>query len=71
MAEYIEEEIGHQEWILNDIECCGFDKEAARKSTPNVATELMVAYAYDMVNRVNPLGFWHGAGSGRYQRRYR
>ncbi|MCB1660978.1 MAG: iron-containing redox enzyme family protein [Pseudomonadales bacterium] len=58
VAEYIEEEIGHQEWILNDIECCGFDKEAARKSTPNVATELMVAYAYDMVNRVNPLGFF-------------
>ena len=58
VAEYIEEEIGHQEWILNDIECCGFDKEVARKSTPNVATELMVAYAYDMVNRVNPLGFF-------------
>lgn len=58
VGEYIEEEMGHQEWILNDIACCGFDKEAARYSTPHVATELMVAYAWDMVTRVNPLGFF-------------
>lgn len=58
VAEYIEEELGHQEWILNDIEACGYDKEKARRSQPNMATELMVAYAYDMVQRVNPLGFF-------------
>jgi len=58
VAQYIEEEIGHQEWILNDIGHCGFDKEAVRNSAPGLATELMVAYAYDMVNRVNPLGFF-------------
>ena len=58
VAEYIEEELGHQEWILNDIAACGYDKEAARNSTPNMSTELMVAYAYDMVNRVNPIGFF-------------
>lgn len=58
VAEYIEEEQGHQEWILNDIAACGFDKEKARRSTPLFATEVMVAYAYDMVNRVSPLGFF-------------
>lgn len=58
VAEYIEEECGHQEWILNDIAACGFDKEAARKQTPHAATELMVAYAYDMVQRINPIGFF-------------
>ncbi|WP_345870352.1 iron-containing redox enzyme family protein [Shewanella algae] len=58
VAEYIEEEQGHQEWILNDIADCGFDKEKARRSTPLFATEVMVAYAYDMVNRVSPLGFF-------------
>ena len=57
-AEYIKEEIGHQEWILNDIAACGFDKEQVRNSKANMATELMVAYAYDMVNRINPLGFF-------------
>lgn len=58
VAEYIEEEIGHQEWILNDIAACGADKEAVRHSQASQATELMVAYAYDMVQRVNPLGFF-------------
>lgn len=58
VAEYIEEEIGHQEWILNDIAACGFDKEMFRNSTPNFETELMVSYAYDVVNRVNPVGFF-------------
>lgn len=58
VAEYIEEELGHQEWILNDIAACGDDKEAVRLSQPNFATELMVSYAYDVVNRVNPLGFF-------------
>jgi len=58
VAEYIEEEMGHQEWILNDIEACGFDKGKARRSTPNFSTELMVSYAYDTINRVSPLGFF-------------
>jgi len=58
VAEYIEEEIGHQEWILNDIAACGFDKEKVRNSSPNFETELMVSYAYDLVNRINPVGFF-------------
>ncbi|GAB1257787.1 iron-containing redox enzyme family protein [Aurantivibrio plasticivorans] len=55
-AHYIEEEIGHQEWILNDIAACGFDKESTRHSKANLPTELMVSYAYDTINRVNPIG---------------
>jgi len=58
MAEYIEEEIGHQEWILNDIGACGFDREAARRSVPGLPTELMIAYAYDTINRISPLGMF-------------
>lgn len=58
VAEYIEEELGHQEWILNDIAACGYDKESVRHSRPAAATELMVAYAYDTINRVNPIGFF-------------
>lgn len=57
-AEYIEEELGHQEWILNDIKACGADAEAVRNGTPRIATELMVAYAYDTIARVNPIGFF-------------
>lgn len=58
VAEYIEEELGHQEWILNDIAACGIDKETVRHSTPDFATELMVSYAYDSVNRISPLMFF-------------
>ncbi|MFT5521427.1 MAG: pyrroloquinoline quinone (PQQ) biosynthesis protein C, partial [Enterobacterales bacterium] len=58
LAEYVEEELGHQEWILNDIEACGFDKEEVRHSQPSTAAELMVSYAYDMINRTNPMGFF-------------
>jgi pyrroloquinoline quinone (PQQ) biosynthesis protein C len=58
VAEYIEEEIGHQEWILNDIAACGGDKEAVRRSQPAMQTELMVAYAWDMVMRRDPIGFF-------------
>lgn len=58
VAEYIEEELGHQEWILNDLQACEVDKEAVRHSAPRFATEMMVSYAYDQVNRVNPLAFF-------------
>ncbi len=58
VAEYIEEELGHQEWVLNDIAACGFDAERARHAAPNMETELMVSYAYDTVQRKNPLGFF-------------
>jgi len=58
VGEYIEEEMGHQEWILNDIKACGRDKESVRNGQPSAATELMVAYAYDTVYRNNPVGFF-------------
>lgn len=58
VAEYVEEEIGHQEWILNDIKACGVDAEAVRNGCPGLATEVMVAYAYDTIARVNPIAFF-------------
>lgn len=57
MAEYVEEEVGHQEWILNDIAACGEDAEQVRASRPGEAAELMVAYAYHTIDRGNPVGF--------------
>ena len=58
IAHYIEEEIGHEEWILNDIAACGGDPEAVRASQPALATEVMVAYAYHQIDRGNPLAFF-------------
>ena len=58
IAEYIEEEEGHPEWILNDIRACGADADAVRVETPNLPTELMVSYVYDQINRCNPVSFF-------------
>ena len=58
VAEYIEEEIGHEEWILNDIAAAGGDAQAVRASQPELPAELMVAYAYDLIQRKNPAGFF-------------
>lgn len=58
VAEYIEEEIGHEEWILNDITASGGNAEAVRHSHPDLPAELMVAYAYDLIQRGNPAGFF-------------
>ena len=58
VAEYIEEEIGHEEWILNDIAAAGGDADAVRQSRPDLPAEVMVAYAYDLISRGNPAGFF-------------
>lgn len=58
VAEYIDEEIGHEEWILGDIAAAGGDAAAVRASQPDLPADVMVAYAYDVVNRRNPAGFF-------------
>lgn len=58
LDEYVEEERGHDEWILDDIRACGGDAQAVRDGQPGHATEVMVAYAYDTIARRNPLGFF-------------
>ncbi|RMF97711.1 MAG: biliverdin-producing heme oxygenase [Gammaproteobacteria bacterium] len=55
---YLEEEAGHEQWVLNDIEAAGGDRQAASASLPNVETDAMVAYAWDVVNRRNAVGFF-------------
>ena len=62
IAEYIEEEKGHQEWILNDIQACGGDAELVRQNLDEgrvcQAIELMVAYLYHHIDRHNPLALF-------------
>jgi pyrroloquinoline quinone (PQQ) biosynthesis protein C len=58
VAHYIEEEIGHHEWILSDIAAAGGDAAAVRDSSPDFDTDVMVGYAYDTVMRRNPVGLF-------------
>lgn len=58
LLEYVEEETGHETWILRDIANAGGDAEAARDDGPSPQTAAMVAFAYDYVRRVNPMGLF-------------
>ncbi|MCE0494925.1 TenA family transcriptional regulator [Vibrio salinus] len=58
IAEYIEEEKGHQYWILDDIACCGYDAKQVENGRPGRDIELMVSYLYHLIDRDNPMGFF-------------
>lgn len=58
LDDYIEEETGHDSWILDDLLALDEDADAVRRAGPGPDTEIMVAYAYDMIARKNPVGFF-------------
>lgn len=58
LDEYIEEETGHECWILNDIRAAGGDALAAERSEPHPATAAMVGHAYDMIENGNAAAFF-------------
>ena len=58
IGKYIDEEMGHEEWILSDIAACGGDSNRVRHGTASLPTAVMVAYAYHQIDRCNPVGFF-------------
>ncbi len=62
IGEYIEEEKGHHEWILNDIRACGANADLVRanlgQGKAGSAIELMVAYLYHQIDRRNSIAFF-------------
>lgn len=58
VCEYIEDEYGHEQWILDDLRACGMQAEAVRDGAPGLPIELMVAYLYDLIARDNPVGLF-------------
>jgi pyrroloquinoline quinone (PQQ) biosynthesis protein C len=58
LVHYLEEEQGHDEWILSDIHAAGGDAAAVRDGEPGIETDAMVGYAYDTLMRRNPVGFF-------------
>lgn len=58
LAEYIEEETGHENWILSDIAAAGGDAFKAANSAPAAATAAMVNHAYGVIENGNPAGFF-------------
>ena len=58
LVEYIEEEHGHEQWILDDIRAAGGDAETAAARPADPATRLMVAAVRDTIEHGNPVGFF-------------
>lgn len=62
LLEYIEEEKGHEAWILDDIAALGGDRNAVAHGLPPRPVRVMVAYAYYAIERISPyalLGMVH------------
>jgi heme oxygenase len=55
LDEYIEEENGHERWVLADIRAAGADPQLAASSAPRPATAAMVRHVYERVGNVNPV----------------
>ncbi|AZD29754.1 TenA family transcriptional regulator [Pseudomonas chlororaphis] len=58
VCEYIEDEYGHEQWVLDDIEACGGDRDEVRNGRPCLPIELMVSFLYDLIARDNPVGLF-------------
>ncbi len=54
LVEYMEEERGHEKWILDDIRALGGDAEAVRTGEPGTACRIMVGYAYYAIEHLSP-----------------
>ena len=59
---YMQEERGHEKWILDDIRAIGGDADAVAAGRPGMACQIMVGHAYYAIEHVSPytmLGMVH------------
>lgn len=54
LIHYINDEYGHEEWVLNDIASLGQDKDLIRRERPYPTTEALVSYVYHAIHHINP-----------------
>lgn len=62
LADYMDEEFGHEEWILDDIRALGGNAEAVKRARPRLPCSAMVAHVYYAVQWESPyaiLGMVH------------
>ena len=54
LVEYMEEERGHEKWILDDIAAMGGDAQAVKDGAPGIACQVMVGYTYYAIEWISP-----------------
>ncbi len=57
LVEYMNEERGHEKWILDDIRAMGGDAGAVERGQPGMACQVMVGYAYYSIEWISPYAF--------------
>lgn len=57
LVEYMEEERGHEKWILDDIQAVGGNPDSVRTGTAGIPCQIMVGYAYYAIEHVSPYAF--------------
>jgi pyrroloquinoline quinone (PQQ) biosynthesis protein C len=60
LVEYMDEERGHEKWILDDIRALGGNADAVRDGQAGPACQIMVGYTYYAIEHVSP---WAMLGS--------
>lgn len=58
IIEYINEEYGHEQWILNDIAATGASAEHAKRSQPHSSTAAMVSLVYGNIDNLHAASFF-------------
>ncbi len=56
LLHYIDEERGHDEWILEDIDALGGQSHVTRQQSAHFPCRVMVGHAYYVIEHVSPYG---------------
>ena len=57
LVEYMEEERGHEKWILDDVRSVGGNPDTVRTGAPGLPCQIMVGYAYYAIEHISPYAF--------------
>lgn len=57
LKRHIEEERGHEERVLNDLEALGYERERVRRSLPARETIALIGSQLYMIQVLNPIGY--------------
>lgn len=55
---YIEEEKGHEQWILNDLNYLNISREYVYEVGPSIHNHFMISHAYRTIKRLNPIAIF-------------
>jgi pyrroloquinoline quinone (PQQ) biosynthesis protein C len=54
LRERIEEETGHEQWVLEDVAAVGGDVRSVTATPPSAPVQAMIGFNYDAASRVHP-----------------